>query len=70
MQETYMGFLRVKQDFSNWIKDRIGRCDLVEGVDYQARNKIIECKNYGQVNIYNIEVFRVYFKSIKNGKYL
>lgn len=34
-----------KQDFSNWIKNRIEKCGLIDGIDYQAFNKFIVCKN-------------------------
>lgn len=29
-------FLEVGRDFTNWMKDQIGRCDLVEGQDYEV----------------------------------
>lgn len=35
-------FLESKRDFSNWIKDRIEKYDLVENVDYTSFNKIVE----------------------------
>ena len=35
-------FLESKQDFSNWIKNRIEKYDFEEGVDYQSFNNIIE----------------------------
>ena len=35
-------FLESKQDFSNWIKNRIEKYDFVENQDYCSFNKIIE----------------------------
>ncbi len=35
-------FLESKQDFSNWIKNRIEKYGFVENVDFQSFNKIIE----------------------------
>ena len=29
-------FLEIGKDFTNWMKDQIGRCDLVEGQDYEV----------------------------------
>lgn len=35
-------FLESKQDFSNWIKNRIEKYGFIENVDFQSFNKIIE----------------------------
>ncbi len=44
-------FLESKRDFSNWIKDRIERYDLVENVDYVVFNKFGENPNGGRPQI-------------------
>ena len=35
-------FLESKRDFSNWIKDRIKRCDLIENQDFEVFNNFGE----------------------------
>lgn len=35
-------FLESKQDFSNWIKNRIDKYGFIDGVDFQSFNNIIE----------------------------
>lgn len=35
-------FLESKQDFSNWIKNRIEKYGFVENQDFEVYNKIIE----------------------------
>ena len=35
-------FLGSKRDFSNWIKDRIDKCDLIENQDFVSFTKIVE----------------------------
>lgn len=35
-------WLESGQDFSNWVKSRIERCDFIENEDYQVFNKTIE----------------------------
>ena len=40
-------FLGSKRDFSNWIKDRIDKCDLVENQDFVSFTKIVERENRG-----------------------
>lgn len=44
-------FLESKRDFSNWIKDRIEKYDLVENVDYVVFNKFGENPNGGRPQI-------------------
>lgn len=44
-------FLESKRDFSNWIKDRIDKYDLVENVDYVVFNKFGENPNGGRPQI-------------------
>lgn len=43
-------FLESKQDFSNWIKNRIEKYDLVENVDYVLLNNFIEQTGRGGHN--------------------
>ena len=54
-------FLESKRDFSNWIKDRIERYDLVENVDYVVFNKFGENPNGGRLGSYCLK-----FKSWNN----
>lgn len=42
MQENCIIFLESKQDFLNWIKNRIEKYGFVENQDYCSFNKIIE----------------------------
>ena len=42
------GFLESKRDFSNWIKDRIKRCDLIENQDFEVFNNFGENPNGGR----------------------
>lgn len=46
-RELHM-FLESKRDFSNWIKDRIKRCDLIENQDYEVFNNFGENPNGGR----------------------
>ncbi len=41
-------FLESKRDFSNWIKDRIKRCDLIENQDFEVFNNFGENPNGGR----------------------
>jgi anti-repressor protein len=44
-------FLGSKRMFSNWMKSRINKFGLQEGVDYEAINKFVKCQNgIGGVN--------------------
>ena len=48
-------YLGVKKTFSSWIKMQIERCDLLEGVDYEALTQKVSCSNgvgYSQSRIY------------------
>ena len=38
-------FLEIGKTFASWIKMQIDRCDLIEGVDYQALTQKVPCKN-------------------------
>lgn len=54
-------FLESKRDFSNWIKDRIERYDLVENVDYVVFDKSVKNPNVGRLGSYCLK-----FKSWNN----
>lgn len=48
-------YLGVKKTFSSWIKMQIERCDLLEGVDYEALTQKVSCSNgvgYSQSRMY------------------
>jgi len=45
------GFLGSKQEFTNWIKNRIKKYEFVEGVDYISLDSIIKREN-GGINDY------------------
>lgn len=38
-------FLESKQQFTDWIKNRIDKYDLVENIDYQAFHNFMKCQN-------------------------
>lgn len=38
-------FLEVSKDFSSWIKMQIERCDLIQGIDYEALTQKVENEN-------------------------
>jgi anti-repressor protein len=44
-------FLESKQDFSNWIKNRIEKYGFIEGEDYEVFNKFIENLSGGRPQI-------------------
>ena len=44
-------FLGSRRDFSNWVKERIEHCDLVENVDYEVFNKFVENSKGGRPRI-------------------
>ena len=56
-------YLESKQDFSNWIKNRIEKYDFVENQDFVKLNKKIELSKTGQVAI-------EYFVSVSMAKEL
>ena len=57
-------FLESRQDFSNWIKNRIERYEFVENQDYISLNKKIERVVGGTVRIEYFEKSIDKFKSI------
>ena len=46
-RELYM-FLESKQEFSNWIKSRIKRCDLIENQDFEVFDNFIKNPDGGR----------------------
>lgn len=41
-------FLESKQEFANWIKNRIDKCDLIENLDYQVFDNFVKKPNGGR----------------------